>query len=163
MGVAAERAKRNAKARDWYKKNRAERLVYNRAYATSHREQLSAYERLRRYHLDNDKFKRMLEEQGNVCAICKQSSDHWHIDHDHSCCHNKTSCCGLCIRGILCSRCNFGLGNFDDDAEVVAQAAEYLQSWNKRRDKLFGKATWRQRIYKRTGTPVTRQSQGLWQ
>jgi len=40
------------------------------------------------------------------------------IDHDHD--TGK-------IRGILCFRCNSGLGHFSDSAELVALALEYLQ------------------------------------
>lgn len=49
----------------------------------------------------------MLQEQGGVCAICKQPPrrNKLHVDHDHSCCPGKRSC-GRCIRGLLCASCN---------------------------------------------------------
>jgi hypothetical protein len=48
------------------------------------------------------------------------------IDHDHSCC-DSVKTCGRCVRGILCVNCNAGLGNFDDNADLLVLAIEYLR------------------------------------
>lgn len=58
------------------------------------------------------------------CAICG-SIDNLHVDHDHSCCSGKTSC-GSCIRGVLCAAHNKGIGQFDDNTEMLLKAIEYL-------------------------------------
>ena len=70
-----------------------------------------------------------LRAQGNACAICGTQDPGkrgWHIDHDHSCCPGKTSC-GLCVRGILCGRCNIGLGFFLDNINALRAAEAYLE------------------------------------
>lgn len=72
---------------------------------------------------------RMLDEQNGVCAICGSADPGgqgvWSVDHDHSCCPAHSSC-GACIRGLLCHRCNIGLGMFGDDPETMAAAIGYV-------------------------------------
>ena len=84
--------------------------------------------KLREYGLDRAGFDRMMEKQGGACAICgtRDPVRRLHIDHDHSCCPERFRSCGKCIRGLLCSNCNNGLGRFMDDARRLKRAAAYL-------------------------------------
>jgi hypothetical protein len=88
--------------------------------------------RLSRYNLSAEDFNLKLKEQKNRCAICDcpfiQTP---HVDHDHNCCLEKCHSCGKCIRGLLCKDCNFGLGRFKDDTEVLERAIQYLKKYNK--------------------------------
>jgi hypothetical protein len=59
------------------------------------------------------------------CYICKSDED-LVIDHDHSCC-NTTRTCGKCVRGMLCTSCNIGLGMFKDNPDLLIIASEYLK------------------------------------
>lgn len=71
----------------------------------------------------------VMAEQDNACAICRTGDPGgrgWHTDHDHSCCPGSTSC-GLCFRGILCTRCNTGLGFFRDNIHYLRMAERYLE------------------------------------
>ena len=66
-----------------------------------------------------------LEEQGNRCAICGTDDSGpmaFHADHDH-----KTGK----KRGVLCHKCNTGLGLLKDDVEVLCAAIEYLNHYTK--------------------------------
>lgn len=70
-----------------------------------------------------DKFK-LLEQQNNKCKICKNTEENlknWHVDH----CHSTKQ-----IRGILCSKCNQGLGLFKDDINLLQSAIRYLNENN---------------------------------
>jgi hypothetical protein len=49
-----------------------------------------------------------------ICTICDEVPPVWHLDHDHE---TGTP------RGWLCSRCNMGLGKFDDDPTRLRRAA----------------------------------------
>jgi hypothetical protein len=55
-------------------------------------------------------------KEGNKCAICG-STDRLVIDHCHS---------TMKLRGILCSKCNQGLGLFTDSIEKLQGAIDYL-------------------------------------
>jgi hypothetical protein len=65
----------------------------------------------------------MLKKQNGVCAICGSKlplgkyNTNFLVDHDHL---TKK------VRGLLCGRCNFGLGQFQDNSTLLRKAAEYL-------------------------------------
>lgn len=72
----------------------------------------------------------MNKKQKGLCAICGKPESRKNplhknkictlsIDHDH-----KTEQ----FRGLLCIKCNFGLGHFDDDPELLLKAIKYLLS-----------------------------------
>lgn len=73
--------------------------------------------RLRRHRLSWGRYYEMLAIQGGVCKICLDPFDAEHIDHDHS---------TGAVRGILCRRCNVGLGLFRDNPALLVAAAKYL-------------------------------------
>jgi hypothetical protein len=79
----------------------------------------------RRYGIDYDA---MLEQQGGRCAMCGTdecaTGQRFSVDHDHACCPGEFSC-GKCVRGLLCRKCNGGLG-FIEDQELQRRAATYL-------------------------------------
>jgi hypothetical protein len=74
--------------------------------------------RKHKYGLSEEGFNQLLAAQAEVCAICKKSLEvTMEIDHDHV--TGK-------VRGLLCSRCNSGLGLFGDDPVVVRNALQYV-------------------------------------
>lgn len=83
-----------------------------------------------KYGLTTESYEAMLAAQGGACAICSSVSD-LHVDHDHSCCPGEKSC-GACVRGLLCSSCNNGLGRFKDNVKNLERAVEYLNIQAKR-------------------------------
>jgi hypothetical protein len=74
------------------------------------------------YGLPLDDYMSLLERQGGRCAICRENAAPdlaLAADHDHA---------TGAIRGLLCSRCNNGLGSFRDDPELLRSAVAYLAS-----------------------------------
>lgn len=81
----------------------------------------------RRFKISLREYNQLLESQGGVCAICKSpDSRNLAVDHDHSCCPGNNSC-GQCVRGLLCSECNTGLGRFKDNVDLMRIAITYLE------------------------------------
>lgn len=85
------------------------------------------YQLMKKFGLTLDEAKAILAAQGNACAICQKSLrfpdspgsvlESPHVDHDHA--TGK-------VRGILCFKCNVGLGSFDDDTLKLAAAIDYI-------------------------------------
>lgn len=61
---------------------------------------------------------KLKDRQNNKCAICKQSTI-LVVDHNHS---------DSYIRGLLCNKCNLGLGHFEDNVEYLQNAIDYLNN-----------------------------------
>jgi hypothetical protein len=86
---------------------------------------------LSRRKLTTEQYTQMLESQNYGCAICK-TLKHGHnpgktggsfaVDHDHT--------TGQ-VRGLLCTRCNPGLGFFLDRIDLLQAAIEYLNKYGK--------------------------------
>lgn len=95
---------------DWYKKN---------AQKESKRSKESQRPRhlMRKYGMDEWKYAELYVEQGAGCAICREFQETLYVDHDH-----KTGK----IRGLLCRKCNFGLGLFGDSVDKLLRAVNYL-------------------------------------
>ncbi len=80
---------------------------------------------LKRRGLELDQFHARFESQDFSCAICgdelvlggKRGA---HVDH----CHVTGK-----VRGILCARCNLGIGNFRDDPSHMVTASQYINKW----------------------------------
>lgn len=85
-------------------------------------EQFFAYAE-RSYGVSRQRYEEMWAAQGGVCAICRRecnrsNSDRLCIDHDHG--------TGQ-VRGLLCFKCNVGLGRFDDDVLLMESAIDYIR------------------------------------
>jgi hypothetical protein len=79
------------------------------------------------YNLTKKQFLDLVNQQQGCCAICKNPTQDWCVDHDHACCPGDKSC-GRCIRGLLCVHCNTGLGYFKDNITALIAAAHYIES-----------------------------------
>ncbi len=69
-----------------------------------------------------EEYEIMLQNQNFKCAICEKQSKKnkkvLAVDHNHKTGEN---------RGLLCDNCNFGLGQFKDDVELLKKAINYLK------------------------------------
>lgn len=79
---------------------------------------------LEKHGLTDAEYRTMFESQAGKCAICGstgkgkgQAFRPLCIDHDH-----QTGT----VRGLLCDKCNLGIGNFNDDTSRLQSAVAYL-------------------------------------
>jgi len=82
------------------------------------------------YGISISRYEEMLAQQNGGCAICggvNKSGRPLAVDHDHGCCPAQRTC-GACVRGLLCSECNLGIGYFDDDLTRMETAMAYLRT-----------------------------------
>jgi hypothetical protein len=97
---------------------------YYKRWRYSHKEEGRAAARKWKYGLTEDVYNATLTAQRGRCAICRVVFDDAtkatspHVDH----CHKNNH-----VRGILCDKCNKGLGNFADSIEHLEAAALYLK------------------------------------
>lgn len=72
--------------------------------------------------ISTQKYSDLLKAQNKKCAICGTdkniSGKVLCVDHDH-----KT---GL-TRGLLCTKCNLGIGYLKDDLDIIYKAVSYLE------------------------------------
>lgn len=75
----------------------------------------------RNYGITLEQFNWLLAGQGSKCPICytsvPSSGRACHVDHDHK---------SGRVRGVLCGKCNVGLGQARDTADILRAAAAYL-------------------------------------
>jgi hypothetical protein len=98
-------------SKSWHSKNKG------RCYLSSRKAQLK-----RNFNITVEEYDVIYREHSGECAICGAGSADYAgsklcVDHDHE--NGK-------IRGLLCRRCNAGLGFFNDDPELVKEAAAYM-------------------------------------
>ncbi len=110
------------RVQEWRTKNPERYLEGQRRYREKHGEQRRARDRAghlgRAYGLTPSDYDFLVAVQGGVCAICGRAEEKGlHVDHEH-----KT---GL-VRGLLCGRCNKGIGLFDEEPARLDAAKGYL-------------------------------------
>jgi len=139
-----EKARQRHKA--WYEANKEQVKQQSRAYRQTNREKVNAYqhnnlERFRErrrewdknhpevkraywithnYNITIDEWNGLYERQKGLCAICSEVliiGRKTVVDH----CHDTNK-----VRGILCRKCNTGIGMLSDNPDTVLRAYEYL-------------------------------------
>jgi len=147
---AAERYARNpepakARARRWAQENPEKRAEWMRRYRESgRRSEVDRRTYLMRTHgITPERYEKKLQRQGGVCAICgspPRPDISLHVDHDHATGEQ---------RGLLCFRCNNGLGDFGDNRLRLVEAASYLTDHDPEMQELAHVVKQRVRMLKR--------------
>lgn len=105
------------------------KVCHNKRMRGSYRsEYMKDYELKKNYGISLEDFENMHKDQDFRCAICST-----HV-RDINGKHKKTLCVDHChetgvIRGLLCDKCNRGIGLLQDSPEVLASALSYLNKF----------------------------------
>jgi hypothetical protein len=137
MTLQRDRSAWNEKRRQRYAEDedyRERRKAEGRAYHAAHREKNNERQRRRSwakklsdfwrrlarfYGISREQYEGLVAKQGGVCDICrKPPQEPLCVDHSHA--------TGR-VRGLLCRKCNTGLGSYDDDANLMAAGIAYLR------------------------------------
>ena len=139
----------SARARAWYRDNREHVIARVKQWRSENPDRARATQRAvngrrkpaaRDHHLQKNfgiglaDYERMLHEQGGGCAICRRPprpGSSLHVDHDHE--TGK-------VRGLLCFRCNGGLGQFAENGDRLADAMSYLARSDELREAVVQRA-----------------------
>lgn len=79
-----------------------------------------------KFKISVDAYERMYKEQNGCCAICESlsiSGRRMAVDHNHSTGE---------IRGLLCDKCNRGIGFLKDSIHNLQKAVNYLERFSPR-------------------------------
>jgi hypothetical protein len=109
-----------ANAKRWQQANAERHKAYQRRYRAEHPQQFREGHLRRVFNFTGAQYEALLNEQGGGCALCgrePRAGRSLHVDHNH-----KTGV----VRGLLCFRCNAGIGQFGEDTFRIADAIVYL-------------------------------------
>jgi DNA repair exonuclease SbcCD ATPase subunit len=110
-----------------YRERHKERLMLEaRDRRVVTRDQRAAMRRKTRYGLTPEDFESRWLAQGGRCPVCgvELARDH-KLGNGHAVDHCHTT--GK-VRGVICRRCNIGLGYFNDTPAFLRAAADYLEN-----------------------------------
>lgn len=107
-----------------YREENKEAINSNaRGWKAANKEKMRESKLKERYGITIEDYNEILASQNMGCAICnsltpkRKGSEYLVVDH----CHDSGE-----VRGLLCYKCNVGLGSFEDDLILLIKAAEYL-------------------------------------
>lgn len=110
--------------REYYRKNKLKCKELTKSWVLRNPDRVKKIIRkaqLRYYYgITPQTYDEMLLNQNGVCKICGKSpgKNRLCVDHSHS---TKV------VRGLLCFKCNRGLGMFNDTPEILEKALTYLK------------------------------------
>ena len=112
------KAKLQAKQKEYNAINSKQNAKRSKNWKLKNPDKVKQY-RLNKYGITLDHRNNLLKIQNSCCAICgTKIKGQINIDHCH-----KTGA----VREILCSPCNFLLGNCKDNIDILQNAIRYLQ------------------------------------
>lgn len=103
------------------------KTIYKRKY-TKYTVNSKEYHRnivlIHKYNITLEEYNKMLFKQDNKCAICERHLNELPKTFDVDHCHTTGK-----VRGLLCGKCNMGIGYFQDNSLIIEKALTYIKSY----------------------------------
>lgn len=108
-------------------RNKTHRVAYKAAYYLAHKERILQNTWVnkikRKYGLTPEQYEKILKDQNHECGICNRKETcsrefKFRVDH----CHKTGK-----VRGLLCHKCNAGIGMLGDTLKAIEKAVLYLR------------------------------------
>ena len=96
---------------------REARILYKRKWNRENKDKVKGYRLKAKYSLLYSDYEKQSLLQNNCCLCCNRQVDTLYVDHDHI--TGK-------IRGLICHKCNIGIGLLGDTLDSVLNAVAYL-------------------------------------
>ena len=107
-----QKKKRVIRAAQWNIKNKEKRRVI-----------VQEMNYKRRYNLSIEQKQQLIDSQNSKCAICEN-----HLENSNGACVDHNHETGA-VRGILCRKCNLGIGHLNDSIDILKSAVKYLKKY----------------------------------
>lgn len=107
---------------NWIMNNKHRKKISKRYWDINNSDKLRNSDLKKNYGITVDQYEKMFKDQNGLCAICFGTSvvkRRLCVDHNHI--TGK-------VRGLLCDRCNFGLGHFNESEKLLLKAIDYINS-----------------------------------
>lgn len=110
-----------------YSNRKSKKLKENKLWRQTNKHKYKEYKLKHRYGITLEIYEQMKLQQNGLCKICNRNKE-LVVDH----CHKTGK-----VRGLLCGKCNKGLGHFFDNKNYLKQAINYLGENNGNKDELL--------------------------
>lgn len=113
--------KHRENGREWYVINKEYKKAQNKEWRENNISKFRNINLKRRFGITLEEYDSILNKQKDCCAICGIHKDEFSyqmvVDHSHT--TGK-------VRGVLCRKCNLGIGHLNDDISLLEKSIEYL-------------------------------------
>lgn len=108
------------KTNNYYQENRNMVKKRMKKYYDENQPEIRINRKLKKYNITLDEYQNLKTQNDGRCDICNEIPEKACIDHCH-----KTEV----VRGLLCNKCNSGIGFLQDDIELLENAVSYLKKY----------------------------------
>ena len=107
----------------YYIKNADKIRASSLKYYFENADKFRDYSLRKKYGIGHEEYLELLEKQGGKCKVCgstetDKNNKHFSVDH----CHDTKK-----VRGLLCNKCNRGIGLLKDNPDLLRTAAKYIE------------------------------------